>query len=231
MNPKQLIILVAVLSFAFVLMLIALFGVYKYYPTYLGLPPSTQDSLTQEEDAFFIEPHIVLNKDEFDELQTKLLRMELLKAHNDSLKKLRNRLWDSLKAMDKNISHCKDSIIAKADTIKEKNKETQFLLDSMETLRNQYKKSLHETKVVRQHVKDLEEMLASRYDSMEVKNMEVFAKIYNNASPADVAKILEQIDERDAAKILKLMQKKKAGKVLEEMLPEQAAAILIIGID
>jgi flagellar motility protein MotE (MotC chaperone) len=90
---------------------------------------------------------------------------------------------------------------------------------------------LHENKLVQKHVKDLEDMLANRYDSMEVKNFETFAKIYNSANPKDVAKILEQIDERDAAKILKLMQNKKAGKVLEAMLPEQAAAILIIGID
>jgi flagellar motility protein MotE (MotC chaperone) len=231
MTPKQLIILVAALSFGFIIMLGGLFGVYKYYPTYLGLPPNPEDTVAVEEEPLFIEPQIVISRAEFDKLQTKLLQVDLLKIDNDSLRKIRNRLWDSLKAMDKNISQWKDSVIAVNDTVSEKDKFSKFLLDSIETLRNLHKKSLHENKLVQQHVKDLEEMLANRYDSMEVKNFETFAKIYNSANPDDVARILEQIDDRDAAKILKLMQKKKAGKVLEAMLPEQAAAILIIGID
>jgi len=231
MSPKQLIILVSALSFAFIIMLAALFGVYKYYPTYLGLPPNPEDTLAVEETPIFNEPHIVMSRSEVDVLQTKLLKMDLLKIQNDSLREIRNRLWDSLKVMDKNINQWKDSVISINDTINDKNKNNKILLDSIETLRNYNKKSLHENKLVRQHSKDLEEMLANRYDSMEVENFETFAKIYNSANPNDVAKILEQIDERDAAKILKLMQKKKAGKVLEVMLPEQAAAILIIGID
>jgi hypothetical protein len=139
MSPKQLIILVAALSFAFLLIMAALFGVYKYYPTYLGLPPNPEDSISVKEEPIYIEPRIVLSRSEVDELQTKLLKMDLMKAHNDSLRKIRDRLWDSLKAMDKNIRQCKDSILSIADTIVEKSKEKQFLLDSIETLRNQYK--------------------------------------------------------------------------------------------
>jgi len=231
MTPKQLIILVLALSFGFVLIMGAFWGVYKYYPTYLGLPSNPKDTVAVKEEPIYIEPHIVLSRAEFDKLQAQLLLVDILKIHNDSLRKIKDRLWDSMKAMDKNISQWKDSVIEVHDTISQKDKFSKLLLDSIETLRNQTKKSSHETKLVQQHIKDLEEMLANRYDSLEVKNFETFAKIYNSANPSDVAKILEQIDDRDAAKILKLMQKKKAGKVLEAMLPEQAAAILIIGID
>lgn len=231
MSPKQLILLVLALSLAFILILAGLFGVYKYYPEYLGLPPHPKDTLAEEKITPYAEPHLVISRSEFEELQSRILKYDLLKARNDSLSKMHDRLWDSLKAMNNNIRQWKDSVLAVRDTMKSKENEKQQLLDSLDALRNKYKKSLHENKVVRQHVKDLEEMLASRYDSLEINNFETFANIYNNSNPADVAKILEQLDERDAAKILKMMKKKKAGKVLEEMLPEHAAAILVIGID
>lgn len=232
MSPKQLIILVLALSLAFIFILAGLFGVYKYYPTYLGFPPTPEDTLSKEKDILpYIEPQVVISRSELDDLQSKLISFDLLRVRNDSLRSIRDHLLDSLKTMDKNNSQCKDSILTIMDTLSNKAKEKKELLDSLEKLKNMYKKSLHENKVVRQHVQDLEEMLASRYDSLEVINFETFAKIYNNSKPADVARILEQLDERDAAKILKLMSKKKAGKVLEEMLPEHAAAILVIGID
>lgn len=231
MSPKQLILLVLALSLAFILILAGLFGVYKYYPTYLGLPPNPEDTTAKEEITPISEPHIVMSRSELENLQTRIIKYDLLKARNDSLRRMHERLWDSLKAMNNNIRQWKDSVLAIQDTMKSREKEKQELLDSLDMLSNKYKKSLHENKVVRQHVKDLEEMLSSRYDSLEINNFETFANIYNNSNPADVAKILEQLDERDAAKILKMMKKKKAGKVLEEMLPEHAAAILVIGID
>lgn len=73
-------------------------------------------------------------------------------------------------------------------------------------------------------------LLSKSQDSLTYANLVAFAKVYEKASPTEVAKILEEIDVRDAATILKLMKKKSAANVVNQMNPERSAAIIQLGV-
>lgn len=69
----------------------------------------------------------------------------------------------------------------------------------------------------------------ARRDSIAAANVAMFAKIYDQGSPAEVARILSNLDVRDAAAIIRRMKAKNAAKVLEAMDPVRAAGIMTIG--
>jgi flagellar motility protein MotE (MotC chaperone) len=73
-------------------------------------------------------------------------------------------------------------------------------------------------------------LLSKTQDSLTYANLVAFAKVYEKASPTEVAKILEEIDIRDAATILKLMKKKSAASVVNQMNPVRSAAIIQLGV-
>ncbi len=73
-------------------------------------------------------------------------------------------------------------------------------------------------------------LVSKTQDSLTYANLVAFAKVYEKASPTEVAKILETIDVRDAATILKLMKKKSAANIVNQMNPERSAAIIQLGV-
>jgi flagellar motility protein MotE (MotC chaperone) len=236
MSARLLLTIIFSILFALVLSVVAIFVVYNYAPTYLGLPPNPEDTMQVveepepvEEDTVYIEPPIEITRQEFDQMQLELLKKALARKRSDSLAKLRLELIDSLENIQKRIDNQSDSVSVVRDTLKKSEQYSQQLTDSLKKLFADYQKSLKKIELIEQKIEDQDAFIEKRYDSLEMENFRTFAKIYNNSNPQDVARILEQIDERDAALILKLMSKKKAGKVLDAMMPEYAAAILLLG--
>lgn len=97
---------------------------------------------------------------------------------------------------------------------------------SAAAVRSSYDSLVQATAAALQQQEQDEEAYAVKMDSLTRANYQTFAKIYDNASPPEVARILQNLDGREAAVILKMMKKKQAGKVLEAMNPERAATIL-----
>jgi hypothetical protein len=236
MSARLLLTIIFSILLALVLCVVVVFALFKFAPTYIGLPPNPEDTISVVEDlepiiedTVYIEPPIEMTRAEFDQLQLELLKKGLAKKRNDSLSKMRLELIDSLKNIEKKISASSDSVSIVRDTLVKSEQFAKQLNDSLVKLYAEYQKSLKKIDMIQQKVEAQDDFIEKRYDSLEKENFKTFAKIYNNSNPADVAKILEQVDERDAAMILKLMSKKKAGKVLDAMMTEYAAAILLLG--
>ncbi len=230
MEARNLIIAAVVTATIMTLIILALVGIFKYYPEFYGLQPNRKSTLEAEKKIVYVEPSIQLSSQEFDEMQNRILKIDVLreiKKKNESNIKL---LKDSLKSIGKSFE--KERITAKQmkDSITKRNEHSLVLLDSITRLNDLITNRTKQLKLCEKKAKDMESIMEVKLDSLEKKNFQMFAKIYDNAGPAVVARILERIDERDAAIILKNMQKRKAGKVLDAMNPEQSAAILLLGI-
>ena len=225
MSAKTLIIIVAVLAILMTAITVGIVGVYKYDRTLLGLPPAPPDSTLPDTTQIWFN----ISEKRYNYLEKSLKQKNQYKKQKDSLEKLKKYLLDSIKAVQASLGMFNDSIKtvekSKNLTLKEKSK----LNDSLKKLNQEYMQAQRKIELEKELQKNLEKELTQKQDSSKTKNFETFAKIYNNSSAAEVARILEQIDEQDAAKILKLMKQKKAGKVIEAMQPEQAAAILLLG--
>ncbi len=66
-----------------------------------------------------------------------------------------------------------------------------------------------------------------QYDSLRLAHYQAFAKIYNNASPEDVAQVLVHLSPTDVGLLLRLMSPRQAARVIAALPPEQAAAVLL----
>jgi flagellar motility protein MotE (MotC chaperone) len=232
MEPKQVLIVVLSILLVFVLLVMGLLGVVKFYPQYVGLPAPVADSTQAlKKDSIIIppEPQIVLKQYVLDSLQTELMKRNLDSNDKKSVVDHNKYLLDSISKINKMIVGLQENIFKSNDSLGKKQNFSSKLSDSLSKLHNMYQRAISEIAASKEKIKSQEKAIETKIDTLEKKNFETFAKIYNGANPTEVAKILEQIDERDAAKILKMMQKKKASKVLEAMKPEQSAAILLLG--
>lgn len=227
MSSKQLLIIILVASFSLTFIIIAIVGVYKYDPAMLGYESEKKDTIPI--DTIVFEPTILVSEKKLSQLEYGLVEKANIKAQKDAIYNEKMKLLDSIKRVYGFISYYKDSIAKVNKNLGASGSTVQFLQDSLLKVYAQLQDALAKNKNAQKRIEDQENFLSKKVDTLESKNFEDFAKLYNNANPKDVAKILEQIDERDAAKILKLMQKKKAGKIIESMLPERAAAILLLG--
>lgn len=239
MNQKVIIAITLTIVIAFLLVVGGIVAVYKYYPTYLGLPPNPQDTLKPKVveykepeviDTVYVEPRIEVPVTEYDMFQSAQIKNAILKYQQTDALAQKQRMADSLANVLKNMAVVRDSIKKIQDSIGRHINYSKALNDSIAKLSERYNSLVKENENTKNLMKENSKSLDKKYDSLSIKNFEDFAKIYNNSNPRDVAKILEQLDERDAALILKKMNKKKAGKILEAMLPENAAAIMVLGV-
>ncbi|MFP4528274.1 MAG: magnesium transporter MgtE N-terminal domain-containing protein [Candidatus Kapaibacterium sp.] len=227
MNARQLLILITVVSVGLALVFLSLLGVYYYDRTLIGFPPDTANIKI---DTIYTEPTVRISETRLNELEDVIVQRRRLGEKTDSLEGVTKNLNDSIGSLAAQMQQWMDSVKQMDKKIAAVSSTSATIKDSLNTLESRYTKLEERLKLSSEKLTSQEKFIEKKQDTLEVENFETFAKIYNNAEPQDVARILEQIDERDAAKILKLMQKKKAGKVLEAMVPEQAAAILLLGV-
>ncbi len=227
MNSRQFIILMIFGSVSLTMIFIAVLGIYYYEPALLGYPPRNTDSLAGKE-ALEVNPTLEITESRLKKFEKELIEKERLSRQLDSLKKARKQLADSIKSISSITISYKDSVSGIVEKLKESKQNVSKKNDSLANLEQLYEKTLKNLKSTEQLVKDQEEFIIQKEDSVQKANFQLFAKMYENTDPKEVADILQQIDERDAAQILKFMQKKKAGKVIEAMSPDRAAAILLL---
>ena len=226
MNQRGLLIIILSILIAFTVVVISFLSIYRFYPEWLGIKPST-DSL--EIDSIYTEPLLTITEQQMQKYQDSLLDRALLKAKKDSLEKASKELSASLKKIENKIKHLNDSISHFNKKLSEKRKGDRVLKDSIRKLYNEYKIANQEKIKAEEQIKSNNQLLKNKSDSTKLANIKAFAKMYNTANPSGVAQILEKLEPKEAAMILKFMQKKKAGKVLEVMKPEKAAEILLQG--
>ncbi|MFP4368860.1 MAG: magnesium transporter MgtE N-terminal domain-containing protein [Candidatus Kapaibacterium sp.] len=234
MNLKQILIfaLIAVFSLTFIF-LAAILGIYTVEPSLLGYkddtPKDTVRPVVTPEPLPEPPAMVKISESKLKEFRDNTGRMRELSSEKQELLKNIAALQDSLKN-EKDISKSRlDSVGRIKSTVDTNIKQIAYLKDSINTINARLQKAENKLKLAQGLVEDQEKLMAAKMDSLETMNFTTFAKMYDNAEPAEVARILEQIDERDAARILKMMQRKKAGKVLEAMRAESAAAILLLG--
>ncbi|MDQ1265961.1 MAG: hypothetical protein QG635_1113 [Bacteroidota bacterium] len=223
-----------VIRILIVLLILGLLGgggfyVYKYYPGLIGLGKKKAPARGVKGDTVYVDKTIGISERKLSMFEQGLIEKAALKQQKDSLLKVQKHYQDSISKVLLSVKQIQDSVLRINKRYNDLNKNKNFLYDSLLKVQNSLKNALEKVNVSQKMIQDQEKMITKKYDTLETQNFEVFAKLYNNSNPTDVAKILEQLDERDAAKILKLMTKKKAGKVIEALKPEQAAAILMLG--
>ncbi len=227
MNSKQLILILAIASISITIVLLSVIIIYKFDPAILGYPPHQVQVVYA--DSVSAEKTIEITESKLKKFEKSLIEKNKFKMDRDSLISLKQKLIDSMSLVQEVYSRFRDSIASVKKTLADSVRIANNLRDSLGKLEINYKKALGDIDLANRRIEDQEKFNIEKIDSNELKNFKVFAKMYDNSTPQDIAKILEQIDERDAAQILKLMKKKKAGKVIDEMLPERAAAILLLG--
>ncbi len=233
MNNRTVVLLVVIVTMTMTLSFLALFYVKEYHPTLLGLPPLPKDTTVVEipEEVTLAETYEI-TKEKLYALEKEIAKKEALKRKSDSLSKTIKELkkLDSINQVE--IKKYQDSLIPKKDEkLISSQTFSQLLKDSIDKLVNDKKKLESKSNIAQEKLKKQELSLIEKLDSTQQINFEQFAKIYNNSTPAEVAKILEKMDEKDAAAILKRMQKRKAGKVIDAMDPQKAAMILLLAGD
>lgn len=124
-----------------------------------------------------------------------------LRAANDSLSKQMQSMNDSLQ-----------KTLQKASTLAQ---ETQSLKSQVDEKKKQ----------------EQAQQEKARKDSLQLKNIQAFAEMYDKAEPTEVAKILAKADTPYAARILQLMKRKNAAKVIEHLPTEKAVAVAKVVID
>lgn len=222
MTIKKLILLICTISVIFLLSPILIVYIYRLYPEWIGLPPNkTQKVITEKKQKDLIKIQITQN--DFENFQKVNLSKAILQVETEKLKEKNEKLRDSLKTIMKKIEEKKDSKIISANP---QDDLTKILKDSLIKLSYnliEYKKN---KEYLAKQLDEIQKQNKSSNDSLKIKSLVEFAKIYNNSNPTEVAKILEKIDKKDAILILKSMQKKKAGKVIEAMKSEVNADMI-----
>jgi flagellar motility protein MotE (MotC chaperone) len=227
MSTKTLLMILLSLIIAFVIVIGGFLTVYKLAPGWIGLEkPSVTYTKSGNQKKYYKEPVISLKKSEFDEMQNKIIRVNLLEHQIITLTADRTRLADTITKLGNLISSSKTSLPNMQDSISNIHKNTANLRDSLAKLGTLYAAAVSERDAARKTMDETKKNMLGTTDSVKNKSLSEFAKIYDNSEPNEVAKILEKIDTKDASKILKLMSKKKAGKVLDVMNPDKVAEIM-----
>ena len=224
MNPRQIIYLTLIISLSVSVIIVGLIIIYKVDRTILGFPKETPHLVHRGPDLTKVQ--VQISKARLNELENGLIEKAKLKEKSDALYASKRRLMDSVSKISSSIKSFQDSSSAYSKALSESRQKSSKLYDSLVRMQSQFEKMKKELRQTEEKLRKRDKSGKPLKDSTEIENLKVFAKIYNNSAPADVAKILEKIDESDAALILKYMQPKKAGKVIEAMKPEHAASIM-----
>ncbi len=220
MNKKQIILITVVPILSMTLLFFIFYTIFKIDPTILGLP---KQQATIEKDY-----PVEVSSKKLRELEQNMILKKKLTQQYDSLKNAKKILEDSLKSIKNELEVLTDTTKKFFDIMAQKDLITKRNSDSVEFLNSYLNRAKNEINILKTKLAETEKSLKSKRDSIQIQHYRSFAKIYNNAKPADVARILEKIDERDASQILKFMDQKKAGKVIEALDPKIASAILLL---
>lgn len=226
MSEKKLILLIISISIIFLLTPALLVILVKVHPDWLGLPKQTKTPKLEENIAKKDVVKIPIPINDFENLQKANLSKAILQVESQKLKEINKKLRDSLNQIVNKFEKRKDAGQSKTEKILDDINTTNLLRDSLLKLSsslNEYKKS---KEILVHQLNEIKRQNEKNTDSLKIKSLIEFAKIYNNSNPAEVAKILEKIDKKDAILILKSMQKKKAGKVIEAMNSEVNAEMI-----
>lgn len=225
MTAKRLILLICSISVIFLLSPVLIVFVYRLYPEWLGLPPNNKNKIQSEKTKNDL-IKIQISQNEFEKYQQTNLSNAILKVESEKLKQNNDILKDSLNKIINKVNQSNDKRKSNANDPDNKDNLTKVLKDSLIKLSanlSEYKKSKEKLSI---QLEEIQKQSKADNDSIKIKSLIEFAKIYNNSNPGEVAKILEKIDKKDAILILKSMQKKKAGKVIEAMKSEVNADMI-----
>lgn len=232
MQIKHLIWILSGIAGVIVLLALITFGIYYLMPGVFGI--ESEEIQSQEIEYISLDtvpliPTVRISEERLNQLQRGITQKMKLREEKDSLRQYTMRLGDSIASMESNIKAILDTMRKNKEDLAFWRDSTNSVADSLTKLYSRLEKALAKIKRNDELLTDQESFISKKQDSLEMRNFETYAKIYNNANPQDVANILALIDERDASKILKIMSKKQAGKVLESMEPNRAAAIMLLG--
>ncbi len=225
MSKKQLIIII-IATFGFLILFSAgIYLLYLFAPQTLGLPSKSANRVSYKDIKTYIDPKIIISKQQYDDWQRKVLDAELKLGDNSFLSKQNILLNDSLKKTSKKLAEYSIHEIKSKDSTKTipVGKKPN---DSLSILNQQISKLKNEITSLNNTLQNQKKTFETKQDSLYDSNLIDFAKIYENSSPSEIAKIIELLNYKDAAKILKNMSKKKAGKIIELLKPVKADSIL-----
>ena len=226
MTTKQLLLLVSGVIGIFLFFSISLYFLFIFAPDLLGLPSKKSATAHNKNSKPYYDPKLTINKSEFDQIQTKILKGEIAISDRSALTKENKNLKDTIASFKNTPS---SGLAESGDGITTKILTPSALKDSVGRLNILVSALKTELVSTKNKVDLLEKLMASKDDSLRTANLKDFAKMYETSNPADVAKILDKVDEATAAKILKMMSKKKAGKIIDAMKPERGATIMLLG--
>ena len=227
MSKNQIMIIIFA-TIGFLLMFSAgIYLLYLFAPQTLGLPPKSEHRASYKDIKPYIDPKISISKQQYDEWQKKVLDAEIKQNDNSFLVKENKLLTDSLKKFSNSLININRTDKKTPDNLPSANNDGKKPSDSSNTVNVQINNLKNEITSLNTTIANLKKYNQIKEDSLYENNLKDFAKIYENSSPEEIAKILEKLNNfKDAAKILKIMSKKKAGKIIELWKPEQAANIL-----
>lgn len=229
MTQKQIIILFVSVMMTMSLIFLLAAGLYKYKPSLLGLPSKDTVPETQIWDTLQLRRETVIDPAELEKMR-KSIQEYKAKFHSEKLKaELAYKLSDTLNDKAMMIRDLSDTLVMREDSISFLWSKIGKLNDSIADLDRLVGMHKSESELYAEIIDEKDAKYADKEDSLYLENFKSFAKLYNNAEPAEVAQILTRIDDSDAARILKFMQKKKAGAVIENLPANKAAAILLLG--
>jgi flagellar motility protein MotE (MotC chaperone) len=226
MSTKALLKIILYVMGAFVGLMFIFFALFKIFPSWFGIRmPQAQEYSKVEPGKQATQPGVWITKYNYDKLQSLIIKNKVLQNESDSTNKIYNKLIDSIEKVKANPESAINIQLQLQDSIKKIQAKITQVKDSLTRYTNLYAKAENDLKSFRQKEAQASSPPKNK-DSLRKQNLLDYAKIYNNASPSEVAKILEKLSDKDASFILKAMDKKKAGKILDIMSKERAAAIL-----
>lgn len=228
MNLKQALITLAIVLSSLVVLLLVFFAIYKFAPGLFGIKEREKpvEEKIEKIEEFKSEPKVVLSKLEYDQWLQKYYNAFTLQKENqflvnyssylkDSLAKLNSKLLE----LEKELLQSQDSLVKMSNLLSEQGKQ-------ISRMRAEITEKETEILSLRNFIEGQQASGKALTDSAKMVVYTTFAKIYENASAQEVAKIIELLDDRDAIAILKVMNKKKAGKVIDMLTPERSAKLL-----
>ncbi len=225
MTLKKLILLISTISVIFLLTPLLIVLLYRLHPEWLGLPAvKTNKVRTENKKSDVIK--IQISQADFENLQQANLSKAILQIETEKLKEKNEKLQDSLFKIIKKIENNNDKKDSKSIRPDNKFDLTKSLQDSLIKLSSNLSEYKKARETLAKQLEEIKKQNKSSNDTLKIKSLVEFARIYNNSNPVEVAKILEKIDKKDAILILKSMQKKKAGKVIEAMKSEVNADMI-----
>ncbi|MGE5479875.1 MAG: magnesium transporter MgtE N-terminal domain-containing protein [Chloroflexota bacterium] len=235
MTQRQLLWGFLIFTGFFVTLIASTIAVYKIKPELLGLEPMNKGY--KQNAPVPPEKMILISEDRLREMERLTGESEKANRKITDAMKREKLLWDSLYKLSATANYgqgalkrMRDSIEAMHKLIAEGYAKRSRAEDSLKKFIASKLPKENNPKNGQARGKDgSDPKEAAKADSIQRANFTKFAKIYDLASPAQVAKTLEKIGSLEAAKIIKLMKPKQAAKTLEAMDPEKAAAILLVG--